>query len=212
MTNWIAKLLERPDLQGMGHGQRVEDLNLGLGWLYYALGRLLRPQIVVVIGSYRGFAPLVFGKALTDNQENGQVYFIEPSLVDDFWKDAGAVAAHLAGLGAANVRHFLMTTQQFVESEVYRTLDSVGIVFVDGYHSEEQARFDYQSFEGRLATDGIVLFHDSIRIRSSQMYGPDRIYEHHVKDFIDTLKRDAALQVFDLPFFDGVTMVRKVSA
>jgi hypothetical protein len=43
------------------------------------------------------------------------------------------------------------------------------------------------------------------------MYGPDRIYEHHVKDFIDTLKQDAALQVFDLPFFDGATMVRKVS-
>jgi len=211
MTDWIARLLERPDLQGMGHGQRVEDLNLGLGWLYYALARLLRPRIVVVIGSYRGFAPLVFGRALADNQESGQVYFIEPSLVDDFWKDAGAVAAHFAGLGVTNVRHFLMTTQQFVASEVYRSLDAVGLVFVDGYHSEEQARFDYEAFAGRLATDGIVLFHDSIRIRSSQMYGPDRIYEHHVKDFIDALKQDPALQIFDLPFFDGVTMVRKVS-
>ena len=211
MTDWIARLLERPDLQGMGHGQRVEDLNLGLGWLYYALARLLRPRIVVVIGSYRGFAPLVFGRALADNQESGQVYFIEPSLVDDFWKDAGAVAAHFAGLGVTNVRHFLMTTQQFVGSEVYRSLDAVGLVFVDGYHSEEQARFDYEAFAGRLATDGIVLFHDSIRIRSSQMYGPDRIYEHHVKDFIDALKQDPALQIFDLPFFDGVTMVRKVS-
>ena len=211
MTDWIAKLLERPDLRGMGHGQQVEDLNLGLGWLYYALARMLRPQVVVVIGSYRGFAPLVFGKALADNLEDGEVYFIEPSLVDDFWKDAETVAAYFAGLGVTNVRHFLMTTQQFVESEAYRSLDSVGIVFVDGYHSEEQARFDYESFEKRLATDGIVLFHDSIRIRSSQMYGPDRIYEHHVKDFIDTLKGDPALQVFDLPFFDGVTMVRKAS-
>ena len=72
MTDWIARLLERPDLQGMGHGQRVEDLNLGLGWLYYALARLLRPRIVVVIGSYRGFAPLVFGRALADNQESGR--------------------------------------------------------------------------------------------------------------------------------------------
>jgi predicted O-methyltransferase YrrM len=211
MTDWLAKLLERPDLRGMGHGQRLEDLNLGLGWLYYALARMLRPRVVVVIGSYRGFAPLVFGKALADNLENGEVYFIEPSLVDDFWKDAGRVGAYFAGLGVANVRHFLMTTQQFVESEAYRSLNSVGIVFVDGYHSEEQARFDYESFEKRLATDGIVLFHDSVRVRSSQMYGPGRTYEHHVKDFIDTLKRDPALQIFDLPFFDGVTMVRKAS-
>lgn len=211
MTDWIAELLGRPDLRGMGHGERVEDLNLGLGWMYYALARLLRPQVVVVIGSYRGFTPLIFGRALADNGENGEVYFVEPSLVDDFWKDPGAVAAHFAGLGVRNVRHFLMTTQQFVASEVYRSLHSVGIVFIDGYHSEEQARFDYQSFAGRLASDGIVLFHDSIRIRSSKMYGPDRVYEHHVKDFIDTLKRDPALQVFDLPFFDGVTMVRKAS-
>jgi predicted O-methyltransferase YrrM len=209
MTDWIAKLLERPDLRGMGHGQRVEDLNLGLGWLYYALARMLRPQTVVVIGSYRGFVPLVFGKALADNLENGQVYFIEPSLVDDFWKDAEAVTAHFAGLGVTNVRHFLMTTQQFVESDVYRTLGSVGIVFVDGYHSEEQARFDYESFERRLQATGFTLFHDSIRIRTSRMYGPDRLYEHRVKDFIDTLKQDPGLQVFDFPFFDGVTMVRK---
>ena len=212
MTDWIAKLLERPDLRGMGHGQRLEDLNLGLGWMYYALARAMRPQLVVVIGSYRGFVPLVFGRALADNLENGQVYFIEPSLVDDFWKDAAAVAAHFADLGVTNVRHFLMTTQQFVGSDAYRTLGPVGIVFVDGYHSEEQARFDYESFEGRLAATGIALFHDSIWIRPSRMYGSDRIYEHRVKKFIDTLKQDPGLQVFDLPFFDGVTMVRRAIA
>src|SRR4030095_7752741 len=151
-----------------------------------------------------GFVPLVFGRALADNRENGRVYFIEPSLVDDFWKDATAVADHFAGLGVTNVRHFPMTTQQFVETDAYRTLGSVGIVFVDGYHSEEQARFDYEAFEGRLTPTRITLFHASVRIRAFRMYGADRIYEHHVKDFIDTLKQDPGLQVLDLPFFDGV--------
>src|SRR5579864_805485 len=122
MLDFIHKLFEHPDLTKMGHGQRVEDQNLGLGWLYYALARALRPATVVVIGSYRGFVPLVFGKALADNVENGQVLFIDPSLVDDFWKDARAVQDYFAGLGVVNIRHFLMTTQQFTASEAYRAL------------------------------------------------------------------------------------------
>src|SRR4029078_1514743 len=47
MIDWIAKLLSHPELVRMGHGQRAEDNNLGLGWLYYALARALRPATVV---------------------------------------------------------------------------------------------------------------------------------------------------------------------
>jgi predicted O-methyltransferase YrrM len=162
-----------------------------------------------VIGSYRGFVPLVLGKALADNLENGQVYFIDPSLVDGFWKDPQAVAKHFAGLGVTNIRHFRMTTQEFVQTDTYRSLASVGMVFVDGYHSEEQARFDYEAFRDRLAPNGVMLFHDSVRVRTSRMYGADRLYEHRVKCLMDSLKQDARLQVFDLPCFDGVTLVRR---
>lgn len=209
MKEWIHTLFETKDLLRMGHHQRAEDANLGLGWLYYALARILRPSTIVVIGSFRGFAPLVFSKALADNSEGGQVWFIEPSLVDDFWKDPSAVRKFFGEFGASNVEHFLMTTQQFVMSEKYRFLAEVGIVFVDGYHSEEQARFDYEAFQGRLSAEGIVLFHDSVRVRTSKMYGPDRLYEHRVKYFVDSLKTDSSLQVFDLPFGDGITLVRK---
>ena len=83
----------------MGHAQRAEDLNLGLGWLYYGLARLLRPQRIVVIGSYRGFAPMLFARALADNGEGGRVTLIEPSLVDDFWTDSNRVAAHFSEAG-----------------------------------------------------------------------------------------------------------------
>jgi predicted O-methyltransferase YrrM len=209
MKEWIDTLFETKDLLRMGHHQRAEDANLGLGWLYYALARILRPSTIVVIGSFRGFAPLVFSKALADNSEGGQVWFIEPSLVDDFWKDPSAVRKFFGEFGASNVEHFLMTTQQFVMSEKYHLLAEVGIVFVDGYHSEEQARFDYQAFQDRLSAEGIVLFHDSVRVRTSRMYGPDRLYEHRVKYFVDSLKNDSNLQVFDLPFGDGITLVRR---
>jgi predicted O-methyltransferase YrrM len=210
MNDWIAKLFESPDLLRMGHGQRLEDRNLGLGWIYYALARTLRPASVVVIGSYRGFVPLVFGKAIHDNLESGIVHFIDPSLVDDFWKNPQSVSDYFARFGISNIRHYLMTTQQFVGSEAYRDLGAVDIVFVDGYHSEEQVRYDFEAFRERLTPNGLMLFHDSIYAMTSPIYGADRKYEHRVKEFLDTLKSDRGLQVFDLPYAQGVTLVRRI--
>jgi predicted O-methyltransferase YrrM len=210
MKEWIARLFEFPDLAGMGHLQRIEDSNLGLGWIYYGLARAIRPKTVVVIGSYRGFVPLVLGKAMIDNLDDGRVIFVDPSLVDDFWKNPQGVQEHFARFGVTNIEHFLMTTQEFTQSDAYRSIDSLGMVFVDGCHSEQQARFDYYSFEGLLSPDGVMLLHDTARCKISRMYGADRAYERRAKYFADELKKDTRLQVLDLPLDEGVTIVRKV--
>jgi predicted O-methyltransferase YrrM len=194
----------------MGHNQRREDLNLGLGWLYYALGRLVRPRHAVVIGSFRGFVPLVLARACSDNTETGEVVFIDPSMVDDFWKEPGTVREHFAAHGLDNVTHFRMTTQEFVTTEKYRGLDEVGLLFVDGFHSSDQARFDYRAFETLLAPRAIAMFHDSMIERPSSIYGTDKTYDIEVRRFIDELKQEEGLQVFDLPFGTGLTLVRRV--
>jgi len=209
MQDWIANLFAQPFLTRMGHGHRAADLNLGLGWVYYGLARALRPTTVVVIGSYRGFVPLVLGKALLDNEEKGEVTFIDPSLVDTFWQDAQAVQGYFAGLGVPNIRHYLLTTQQFVETAAYSALPPVGLVFVDGYHSAEQVRFDHEAFRDRLAPNAVVLFHDSGTPKTTRMYGPERAYRYSVREYLEELKQDARLQVFDLPLAAGVTLVRR---
>lgn len=212
MDEWIAQLFENKELLQMGHCQRLEDLNLGMGWLYYGLTRLIRPEKVVVIGSWRGFSPLIFGKALADNIEGGKVHFIDPSLVDDFWQDPQKVQEHFEDCGIDNISHYKMTTQQFVESEAYRILDNIGLVFIDGLHTAEQARIDYEAFQDRISENGVFLFHDSITISTTNwLYSPDNAYERRVVDFIDNLKRNAQLQVLDLPFAKGLTIVRKAS-
>jgi predicted O-methyltransferase YrrM len=211
MQDFVAKVLGEPDLRRMGHAQRADDLNLGLGWLYYALGRIVRPTKVLVIGSFRGFAPMIFAKAVADNLEGGEVTFVDPSLVDGFWRDPEAVRAHFAEFGITNIRHHLMTTQEFVETETYRALDGLGIVFVDGLHTEAQARFDFEAFKDKLAPEGIILLHDSRRIKLSTLYGEGKHYEHGVKHFTDHLKTVADYEAFDLPFGDGVTLVRRAT-
>jgi predicted O-methyltransferase YrrM len=193
----------------MGHGQRLADLNLGLGWVYYGLARVVRPKVVVIIGSWRGFSPLVFGKGVSDNLEQGRVIFIDPSLVDPFWKGESGVKGYFAEFGITNIEHFLMTTQEFVASEAYQQLGEVDLLFVDGYHSKEQASFDYHAFSGMMSATGIALFHDSCSDIVATIYGEDKSYKHTVREFMTELKQDPSLQVFDLPFDQGVTLVRK---
>lgn len=207
----LEHLIDDPAMRGMGHHERVEDHNLGLGHVYHALARVLRPRRVVVIGSWRGFVPIVLARATAQNLEAADVVFIDPSLVDDFWREPARVQAHFARHGVPQLRHFALTTQQFVETPEYAALDDIGLLFVDGYHSHAQARFDFEAFQPKLADEAIVLFHDSRRVRVSRIYGEDRAFEHRVKDYMDVLKRDARWQVFDLPFGDGVTLVRKAT-
>jgi len=208
VEEFIARLFADPGMLRMGHAQRRDDLNLGLGWLYYALARVIRPKTAVVIGSWRGFVPAVIGKALMDNSEPGEVLFIDPSLVDDFWTDPERVQRHFAGLGAPNIRHSRMTTQEFVASAAYGETGEVGILMVDGHHTAEQARFDYLAFLPKLGPEAIVLFHDSVRRFQSPIYGKDRIYEHTVCLLMDRLRETPGLEVMSLPFDSGLTLVR----
>jgi hypothetical protein len=208
LDDYIKGLLADPDMLRMGHHQRQEDRNLGLGWLYYALGRAIRPSQAVVIGSLRGFAPSIIARALLDNVEGGEVSFIDPSYVDDFWSVPEAVAAHFDSLGTPNVRHFHCTTQQFTATADYAVLTEIGLLLVDGLHTAEQARFDYLTFLEKLAQDAVVLFHDSVRKKVSPIYGEDNLYTHTVCLFMERLRMTRGLEVFSLPFGDGVTLVR----
>lgn len=207
-TDWAARLLSHKSLQGMGHGQRLRDANLGLGWLYYALVRMERPTRAVCIGSWRGFAPIVLAQALRDNGDGGRLTFVDPSLVDDFWADPERTRDWFASFGLDNVEHHRATTQAFAGSPAWHALDPVGLLFVDGYHTAEQARFDHEAFAPKLAPQATVLFHDSIRSRHSKIYGADTPYVHSVHAYIDELRRRPGLQVMDFALDSGVTVVR----
>jgi predicted O-methyltransferase YrrM len=208
MQEFIRQLFSDPQMLRMGHAQRGADLNLGLGWIYYGLARLIRPQTAVVIGSYRGFVPAIMARALADNSEQGEVVFIDPSYADDFWQDPARVNEHFLSLGAPNVRHYRLTTQEFVGSSDYAALGAIGLLMVDGYHSAEQARFDYLSFLPKLSADGAVIFHDTLRERTSTFYGPERAYQHTVCRLMERLRELPGVEVLTLPFGAGATLVR----
>lgn len=208
-NQWLRTLLSNPLLTKMGHGQTESNLNLGLGWLYYAQVRILQPKHIVCVGSWRGFAPMVLAKGLRDNGEGGRVTFIDPSLVDDFWAHPGKVRAWFSSFGLDNIDHFKGTTQEFVVSSRYKKLPKVGILFIDGFHSADQARFDHEAFALLLEPNSCIFFHDGVRKKVSRIYGPERVYEHTVCDYVEELRLRNELQVFDFGLSDGVSMVSR---
>jgi hypothetical protein len=208
VRDFVEQLFAQPEMLEMEHCQRLDDRNMGFGELYYAFTRLLRPVNAVVIGSWRGFSPAVIGRAMLDNSEGGELVFIEPSLVDDFWADEATVNAHFAALGAPNVKHMEATTQQYAASEHYRELSDIGLLMIDGLHTAEQARFDYLAFLDKLTPDAVVLFHDSVSQRTSRIYGEEHPYQYSVCLLIERLKKTAGLDVFTLPQARGLTLVR----
>ncbi len=207
LAAYIAKLYRDPQMLRMGHGQSKSDANLGLGWVYYALARALRPEHVVVIGSWRGFVPSVIARGLLENEKPGTVDFIDPSLADDFWAEPDRVRAHFAALGTPNVTHHRHTTQDFVKTPDYSALEHIGLLMVDGYHTAEQARLDYLAFLPKLADGAITLFHDSVALRESDFYGEEKTYRHTVRLFIERMEATPGLDVLTLPVASGVTLV-----
>jgi hypothetical protein len=106
MEAFIDTLFSDPNMLRMGHDQRLSDRNLGLGWLYYALGRVLRCNLAVVIGFLSWLhCKAIIAKALRDNVEEWGTGIHRSLVVDDFWADPRRVAQHFAR-GDAQRRHF----------------------------------------------------------------------------------------------------------
>ncbi len=218
MIDWIQSVLASEVLCQMGHHQRREDGNLGLGWLYYALARQRDCRRAVVIGSYRGFVPLMVARGLSDNLEGGECLFVDPSLWDDFWRDPVRVDEYFRRYGISNIRHIRSTTQEFVESDDFRCLSDIGLLFLDGLHTAEQTRFEFAAFERKLAPNGVVLFHNTMTLGPNTYNGLDGYYISDVTFFIDELRALPAYEVFDFPRLEepgtlstGLTMVRRRS-
>jgi len=206
-SEFLNKIMTTPDLLQMGHGQTIVDKNLGMGWIYYSLSRLYKPEVVVCIGSWRGFVPMLLAKGMKDNLNGGKLIFIDPSLVDDFWSDDVVVKKYFEDWGLDNITHYKMTTQEFKLSDVYKNLKKVDILFVDGLHTYDQAKFDHKTFEPLLSSKSISLFHDSIETHESDIYGDTNKYQYSVNKYMTELK-ESGYQVLDIPFEFGLSLVR----
>jgi len=161
---WAARFF--PQLRSREFYAETFDFQSGLGdsaWLLYGLARSLQPKVCVEIGSARGRSACAVGLALRRNG-GGKLYAIDPHAPTN-WNDTGSVDSfalineHLRKAGAADYVEIIRKTSREAAQGWTRKID---LIFIDGDHSYEGVKADWELFLPHLSEFGVVVFHDTL--------------------------------------------------
>lgn len=142
------------------------DFCSGLGdsaALLYALTRSMKPAICVEIGSARGKSACYIGMALKENGL-GKLYAIDPHS-PTHWNDPGSVdsfsifCANIAALGLKEQVTIVRSTSEDASRSWHYPID---LLFVDGDHTYEGVKRDWELFSPHVRPFGFVVFHDTM--------------------------------------------------
>ena len=142
------------------------DWQSGLGDAVFALYGLVRaqhPSVIVEIGSARGRSTCALALACKKNGD-GHVYAIDPHTVNP-WTEIGTQGATEPFL-RARLRDYgleqwceVITATSAEAAKSWTT--KIDLLFIDGDHSFEGVRTDFELFRSWLAPNALVVFHDT---------------------------------------------------
>jgi len=199
----------------LGHHENAANLNLGFGFMYYGLVRMLRPQHVVVIGSGFGFSVACLSLGLRDNGA-GSLSFVDPSYSllkqgplntvggVSHWDDPAQVREHFRRFGVERlVTNFKLTSEEFFSGYAERGLPQIDLAFIDGNHSYAAVRNDFLATLRHTHRNTYLLLHDT------NIYVRELVRHAGVKRWLKRVARaEEHFEVIDFPFSSGVALVR----
>jgi pimeloyl-ACP methyl ester carboxylesterase len=201
----------------LGHHESADDLNLGFGYLYYALVRTLRPRNVVVVGSGFGFSVVCLALALKDN-DRGKLDFVDPSysvLTDgpfktfggtSQWSDPREVTERFARFGVEGiVTHHRQRSEEYFAARDSAGQPPIDLAFLDGSHAYADVRNDFLGTLRHARKNTYMLLHDT------NIYIREMVRHAGVKRWLRVVQRyPDAFESVDFPFASGVAIVRVV--
>ena len=150
------------------HRRRLRRIRFhsGLGdsaWLLYGLVRSMKPEICVEVGSARGKSACHIGLALAEN-ERGVLYAIDPH-TPTAWSDDQStdtwpiITRNLRRLG---LEQRVRVVRQDSTAAAGDWREPIDLLFIDGDHSYEGVRRDWEAFSPFVKPSGVVVFHDTL--------------------------------------------------
>lgn len=142
------------------------DFSSGLGdsaHLLYGLARSIKPNVAVEIGSARGRSACFVGLALKENG-TGRLYAIDPH-VRTAWNDLDSVDTfsvmqqNVTELDLDSVVKIVRSTSAEAAATWSEPID---LLFIDGDHSYDGVKADWERFSPFVSEFGVVVFHDTI--------------------------------------------------
>lgn len=199
----------------LGHNQDQKNLNLGFGFIYYALVRAVRPKHIVVIGSGYGFSVICLALGIKDNG-TGSLTFVDPaySLLKDGpfktiggvakWENEAKVFEHFKQFGVEDiVRHYKLRSDEFFPRFYDYNLPPIDIAFIDGNHAFKDVWYDFLNTAKHAHKNSYIFLHDT------NIYIREILRHAGVKKWLRILKtKQDAFEAMDFPFDCGVAIVR----
>ncbi len=193
------------------HMMDLSTGNLGYGWIHYGLIRTLRARRVLCVGSRYGFIPAVCAMACRDNRV-GSVDFVDAGFdMDDFV----GPGQHWGGVGfwkKCNPRRYFgkFGLDKFIELFVTKSGDfeashkkrKYDYIYLDGDHSYEGVKNDFEMFWPKLNKGGFMAIHDiGSPDKDGNVYGTRKYWKEISKEY------KVALQFIEDP---GLGIVQKI--
>lgn len=143
----------------------------------YDLIRYIHPEKLVELGTFYGSSLFAFCQAVKDHELNTECYAVDTWIGD---KHSGPYTESFyeSVKSAANnfypgIPHLLRMT--FDEALQDFPDESIDLLHIDGLHTYEAVKHDFESWLPKLAVNGIVLLHDITVVRDD--FGVYRLWE-----------------------------------
>jgi predicted O-methyltransferase YrrM len=126
------------------------------------LVRSIKPDVCVEIGSARGKSACVIGLALKENGR-GKLYAIDPH-TSTAWNDGDSIETydlirdHLKQVG---VDDRVEIVRSYSDEVAQRWDKPIDLLFLDGDHTYEGVKRDWERFMPHVAETGVIMFHDT---------------------------------------------------
>jgi hypothetical protein len=215
------------------HGATIE--HMGDGLIIYSIIQHMRAKNCVCIGSGGGYIPRIITQARLDLHKQG----IFEGNDDKNWGDIGATYLIDAcnGVGGPNIiededsyyRHtfhprFIKSTSEEAYYNFFILQDiKIDFLFIDGDHSYEGVKNDFELYSQIMSDKGIIIIHDTdLEYEQSLIVSEDAKKDHYKFDgpgkFVNELEKNPSYNLVKLhnfgilhnkPSSTGITIINK---
>ena len=133
------------------------------GWILHGLVRSMKPEVCVEIGSAHGYSTCLISLALHQNLK-GHLWAVDPHQVNH-WSDDnpdGTLESLRRNLWRVGVHHRVDIVQKNTADAIDDLPKTIDFAFIDGDHSYEGVKQDWEIISPRMSPFGVVVFHDTL--------------------------------------------------